>query len=248
MAFLPREKVREFIMLNLGWPTVGVELSQASLDQAIVQAIDEYISTGAVEKGVTTLDLKVDINEYELPEDVATVSKIVYMTRANNISGSTSDIFSFAMTTGEIGPNFTNFIHAAGNIGSFFEFIQNRQRVIGDDITYITMDNKLYLWPYPKMGGKVFIEYSKNTFGVLKDENISTSNQWGINWIRRYALAVAKGMLGQMRSKFGQIGGGPQGDAQTLNGADLLGQSKEEIAALREELFDHKTHQQFHVA
>ena len=90
------------------------------------------------------------------------------------------------------------------------------------------------------------IEYSKNAFGVEdKDENISLSNQWGINWIRKFALATAKGMLGKVRGKYSQVSGGPGNESQTLNAAELVAESKEEITVLKEELFDHKSHIQF---
>ena len=59
-------------------------------------------------------------------------------------------------------------------------------------------------------------------------------NAIGKHWIRRYALAVAKGMLAEIRSKFQTI---PiPGESVTLNGADLRAQSKEEKDSLKEEL------------
>lgn len=68
-------------------------------------------------------------------------------------------------------------------------------------------------------------------FSNIPFENI---NAIGKHWIRRYALAVAKGMLAEVRSKFQTI---PiPGESVTLNGADLRSQSKEEISALKEEL------------
>jgi hypothetical protein len=68
-------------------------------------------------------------------------------------------------------------------------------------------------------------------FSNIPFENI---NSIGKHWIRRYALAVAKGMLAEVRSKFQTI---PiPGESVTLNGADLRAQSKEEKDALRDEL------------
>lgn len=59
-------------------------------------------------------------------------------------------------------------------------------------------------------------------------------NAIGKQWIRRFALALSKEMLGLVRSKFGTI---PiPGDSITLNGSDLMTQSKEEQNALRDEL------------
>jgi hypothetical protein len=68
-------------------------------------------------------------------------------------------------------------------------------------------------------------------FSNIPFENI---NAIGKHWIRRYALAVAKGMLAEVRSKFQTI---PiPGESVTLNGADLRSQSKEEKDSLKEEL------------
>ena len=59
-------------------------------------------------------------------------------------------------------------------------------------------------------------------------------NAIGKQWIRRFALALCKEMLGMSRSKFGSIPI-PGNDIQ-LNGSDLISQAKEEQAALRDEL------------
>jgi hypothetical protein len=59
-------------------------------------------------------------------------------------------------------------------------------------------------------------------------------NSIGKQWIRRYALALAKEMLGRVRSKFGAI---PiPGESVTLDGDKLLAEGKEEQKALKDEL------------
>ena len=69
-------------------------------------------------------------------------------------------------------------------------------------------------------------------FENIPYENI---NSIGKQWIRRFALALSKETLGQVRSKFGNNVPIP-GDNVTLNGADLLSQAKEEQDKLRTEL------------
>ena len=84
-------------------------------------------------------------------------------------------------------------------------------------------------------------EFTDSTEGVnnlnsLPFENLPFKhiNSIGKQWIRRFALALTKEILGQVRGKFGAI---PiPGDAVTLNYADLLSQGKEEQDKLREEL------------
>jgi hypothetical protein len=158
-------------------------------------------------------------------------------------------MFQFSMYAGAFGLNWSNMQHAAANLGVFFEYMQNRNRVIGNEITFRQIDNQLMIWPAPRDASIILIEYSKNAFGIQdKDKNISTSNSWGIHWIRRMALATAKGMLGKIRGKYSQVAGGPGAESQTLNAAELVAESKEEIALLKEELYDHKSHCQFYVA
>ena len=75
-----------------------------------------------------------------------------------------------------------------------------------------------------------------NNMNTLPFANIpyDNINSIGKQWIRRYALAVSKEMLGQVRSKFSTV---PiPGESVNLNGAELLSQAKDEQSALKEEL------------
>jgi hypothetical protein len=75
-----------------------------------------------------------------------------------------------------------------------------------------------------------------NNVNTLPFENIpyKNINAIGKQWIRNYALALSKEVLGQIRGKFGSI---PiPGESVTLNASDLLGQAKAEQDALKEEL------------
>ena len=68
-------------------------------------------------------------------------------------------------------------------------------------------------------------------FGNIPYENI---NAIGKQWIRKYALALCKEMLGQVRGKFTTM---PiPGESVTLNHSELLSQAKEEQAALKDKL------------
>jgi hypothetical protein len=75
-----------------------------------------------------------------------------------------------------------------------------------------------------------------NNVNTLPFDNIpyKNINAIGKQWIRNYALALSKEVLGQVRGKFGAI---PiPGESVTLNASDLLGQAKDEQTALKEEL------------
>ncbi len=75
-----------------------------------------------------------------------------------------------------------------------------------------------------------------NNMNTLPFQNVpyENINSIGKQWIRRFALALTKEMLGQIRGKFGVV---PiPGESVTMNAADLLSQAKAEQDDLRDEL------------
>jgi hypothetical protein len=80
-----------------------------------------------------------------------------------------------------------------------------------------------------------------STYGVSGPSNapygnipFGTINSWGRQWIRQYAMALARELLGLVRSKMKSIPV-PGGDL-TLNGDDLVSQGREDKDKLRTEL------------
>jgi hypothetical protein len=122
--------------------------------------------------------------------------------------------------------------------------------------SYELRNNKLRLFPVPDEWSPEYfwVEFTIPTdiweesddvdFGVSGVNNMNTLpfdnipynniNSIGKQWIRRFALALSKEVLGQVRSKFGAI---PiPGESVTLNGEALITQGKEEQDKLRTEL------------
>ena len=120
--------------------------------------------------------------------------------------------------------------------------------------SYEIIDNKLRLYPIQvqfrqKSSGSdsqllgAFDTTSDESIGGVNNMNTlpfgniayDKINSIGKQWIRRFALALSKETLGQVRGKFG--GNVPiPGDNIQLNASDLLSQAKEEQNALRTEL------------
>jgi hypothetical protein len=70
-------------------------------------------------------------------------------------------------------------------------------------------------------------------FGLFDYEKV---NSIGRQWIRQYCLALAKELLGQVRSKFSSVPI-PNADLQ-LNGTDLVSQGREDQGRLRDQLIE----------
>ena len=115
-----------------------------------------------------------------------------------------------------------------------FQITNNRIR-----ITPIPQDNiKIYFQYFlkadrdtPKTQSGVISDYSNIPYNNVVYEQI---NDMGKQWIRKYTLALAMNMLGQVRGKYSTL---PIPNAEiTLNGADLIAQSNTDREALITEL------------
>jgi hypothetical protein len=128
--------------------------------------------------------------------------------------------------------------------------------------SYEIKDNNLRLFPVPSYWGfdeasRFWVEFfvdMKNAWDKNADyedgregiNNLNTIpfdnlpyiniNSIGKQWIRKYALALCKEMLGQIRGKFTTM---PiPGESVTLNHAELLSQAKEEQTDLKDKLME----------
>jgi hypothetical protein len=124
--------------------------------------------------------------------------------------------------------------------------------------SYEIHDNKLRIFPTPDSSSpdKFWVQFTINNqyepwdnqpgvdngakginnMNTLPFENIpyENINSIGKQWIRRFALALTKEILGQVRGKFAVV---PiPGESVSLNAAELLSQARTEMNQLRDEL------------
>jgi len=128
--------------------------------------------------------------------------------------------------------------------------------------SYELKDNMLRLFPTPSYWGfdeqdRIWVQFyvdltnawdknsnyndgreGINNLNTLPFDNIpyANINAIGKQWIRKYAMALCKEMLGQIRGKFTTM---PiPGESVTLNHSELLSQAKEEQQQLRDKLME----------
>ncbi len=126
-------------------------------------------------------------------------------------------------------------------------------RVRRSNYSYQLMGGKLRIFPIPQQDKKMWIKIAFNPdplkphvqddtihgvsnlsnvpFGHLRYERV---NEIGRQWVRQYALALSKELLGLVRSKFSSVPL-PDGDL-SLNGADLISQGREDQNSLRDKM------------
>jgi len=134
---------------------------------------------------------------------------------------------------------------------------ENNLKMRSSHYSYEIINNRLRIFPIPNTSSpakfyvkfrlsstEAYDEESDRQYGSDGVNNMNTLpfpnvpyaniNSIGKQWIRRFALALCKETLGQIRSKLGSL---PiPGNDVTLNGAALISEGKEEQNALREEL------------
>lgn len=229
---MAREKFIKEIELRLGGGMVDVELDRDHYDLAIDKALGKFRqrSSRSVEEAFIVLDLKEGQSEYVLPNEIMEV-RVVYRRVAGGIASAGQDIEPF-----EAGFLNTYLLssYRAGGIATYELYSQYREmlgRMFGAHM--------LFTW-YPQKHTLLLHRNMRTDDSVIlhvymhRPEDFLLDDPYAGPWLKDYALAQAKLMLGQARSKFSQIAG-PQGGGQ-LNGDALKQEANAEIEKLELDL------------
>jgi hypothetical protein len=237
-----KEKVVAYIRAMLGDGMIDVELDPIHYNTAIDRALMKYRqrSSNAVEESFGFLTLQTDVNEYTLAPEVMQVRQVfrrsigsrtgggdggtlfepfnlaysnTYLLASTNMGG-LSTYYMFASYQKEVGKMFGSYINFDWN--PTYKRLRITQRPRGEE--------NVLLWMYNQ----------KPDFALFQD------TYSGI-WVKDYALANCKVMLGEAREKFATIAS-PQGGTQ-LNGSALKAEGKAEMEMLEMDLINYKDNQ-----
>ena len=226
-----RQVVIDYIKTFLGDGMIDVELDPIHYNTAIDKALMRYRqrSQNSTEESFGFITLQVDQNEYFMPEEVMEVRQVfrrsIGSRSGGGDGGSLFEPFNLAYSN-------TYLLSSSnmGGLGTYFAFA-SYQNLVGKMFgSFINFDfnpttKKLRISQRPRTEESILVWM----YNYRPDFNLFQDNYAGL-WIKDYALANAKVMLGEAREKFSQIAG-PQGGT-SLNGATL----KAEGAAMIEKL------------
>jgi hypothetical protein len=223
-----RNEVIRKIKLMLGDGMIDIELDPEHYDLAVDMAVDKIRqrSENSVEEDMYALQLKADVDEYILPDEISEVRQIWNRSFGSGISGGAGmDPFELAYANSYF---FTN--NNLGGMATYDFFAQYREtinKIAATDIAFIwnPVSKKLKLLRRMRSDELVLL----HVFLRRSDEEILL-DPYLKSWARDYALAWCKKMLGEARSKFSSLPGG--GGPVSLNGAEM----KTEADALFEKL------------
>jgi hypothetical protein len=230
-----RQIVIDYIKTFLGDGIIDVELDPIHYNTAIDKALMRYRqrSQNSTEESFGFITLQVDQNEYFMPKEVMEVRQLfrrsIGSRSGGGDGGSLFEPFNLAYSN-------TYLLSSSnmGGMGTYFAFA-SYQNLVGKmfgsfiNFDYNPTSKKLRIAQRPRTEESVLAWM----YNYRPDFNLFQDNYAGI-WIKDYALANAKVMLGEAREKFATIAG-PQGGT-TLNGTALKAEGNAMIEKLDLEL------------
>lgn len=224
------KQIKAFILARLGHPVVRVELTDFQLKIVIDEAVSKlHYHAPEWAKQYLTFTTVAGQNIYELPQYVLdNLRNVTYKKNLlgfPNLGGSLeSDYFLKYFQSNLLFNDFS-----VGEYALLQMTLKTMRKVLGQDGTWEVVNNRyLQLYPAPTFTDTVIVEYYAIDSGTIHPAYK--------NFIQRYALALAKEILGQERGKYLNLPG-PGGGAR-LNGDQLIKQSQMELENLNEELFN----------
>jgi hypothetical protein len=238
-----KQKVVDYIRTLLGDGMVDVELDPAHYNVAIERALLRYRqrSQNSVEESFGFMTLQTDVNEYILAPEVMQVRQIFRRSIGSRSGGGDGgtlfEPFNLAYSN--------TYLLASSNMGGLATYMMfaSYQKEVGKMFgSFINFDfnpttKKLRITQRPRGEESILLwMYNK------KPDYILFQDTWAGIWIRDYALATCKIMLGEAREKFATIAS-PQGGTN-LNGTALKAEGKAELEVLEQDLINNKDNQQ----
>lgn len=259
---MTKNELKQYILTEFGYPVVKVELHDDHLTNAIDFARSKYIKWAvgnATQETWFTLVLSGGQSEYELPSGVTEVIDIEDSS-SDDGSGGINTLFSYQnylYNTGAMG--FLNNSSQGGilDMHTTMEFLDLLDTYTADKYSWIyhSFTNKIKIYPAPDTGNTrtlVAVDGSETTVDspgyimirsfMIDGSNLTTDasqpfNNWlyDNDWIKEYATAKAKEVLGYIRRKFANFGSiGNIGIS--LDGDTLVSEAKDEMQQLEETL------------
>ena len=231
---MSRQKITKEIELRLGGQMVDVELDPEHYELAIDKALEKYRqrAENAVEETFLDLELEVDTNLYTLPDNVIEIKDIYQRSPGGQYNnGVEFEPFGAQYINTMLGP----LGHGASGGLATYALLASQLELIGlmfgYEIQYTWSRTKHTLLIHRRPRSEIVVYLHAY---VYREESDLFADYSCYPWIKDYALAQSKLMLGEARGKFATVAG-PQGGT-TLNGEQLKADALNELAQLEEDL------------
>ena len=235
MSALPnhRDIMISEIRLLLGDGMVDVELDPDHYHLAISLAEEKLRqrSDGALEEEDIFITTQADVQEYKLPDEVQEVRRLY----RRGVGAHTSGGANFDPVDAAFYNIYLLQPNRSGGLSTwdfYNQYLETVERVFASQYNFVWYNSRktLRLIRRPTAQEDVAVRV-----WTQKSEDALLTDPYTKYWIRSWALAMCKNMLGQARNKYPSGYPGPQG-AVTLNGDQLIQEAQQEMEKLEQDI------------
>lgn len=230
-----RASLIDVLKIQLGSPTVCIEVGEEAFNVGINNALDEFRrrADNAYTQGYVVLEIQPGQTKYYLNDPRLGSNRIVNILKISRVN-----LMGLGSITGDASVYaqfFYNQLYQAGSfdilsIHMMASLAEEHQRIFAGDLAYIWDENTRMLHLLRSIGKKekVVLECA-----LERTEQELLTDRWAKQWIQHWAHSEVLEQLGTIRSKYGSLPGA--GGGITLNGSELLALSAEmQTEALRQ--------------
>jgi len=230
-----KQAVYDYCKAMLGDGMIDIELDPIHYETALNRALAVFRqrSDNAVEESYIFLTLQTDVNEYILAKEIQQVRQIFRRSIGSRTGGGSGgtvfEPFNMAYTN--------TYLLSSTNMGGLltYELFSQYQELVGKmfgafiNFTWNAQSRKLIIHQRPRTEESVMLMVYN-----IKPDFVIIDDAYSGQWIKDYALANCKMMLGQAREKFAQIAG--PGGGSSLNGSAMKTEAQAEMDKLIDDL------------
>jgi len=224
-----RANLIRVLKVQLGWPSVCVELTEEAFNVAIGNALDEFRrrADNAYHRSYVLYTIKKEQSIYYLNDPRAGTDKIVNIIKIHRVNtlgattlGGDNGVYSQMFFNQYYSGNMVDILslHLIASLSEDFE------RIFAGNLMFNFNENTRRLELYRKLyrDEKVVIECV-----MERTEQELLTDRWAKQWLQSWAHAELKEMLGMIRSKYPSLPGANGG--LSLNGDMLISEARQDF-------------------
>lgn len=224
-----RANLIRILKVQLGWPSVCVELTEEAFNVAIGNALDEFRrrADNAYRRSYVLFTIKKDQSIYYLNDPRLSTDKIVNIIKIHrvntlgaNAQGGDGGIYSQMFFNQYYSGNMVDILslHLIASLSEDFE------RIFAGNLMFNWSESSRQLELYRKLyrDEKIVMECV-----MERTEQELLTDRWAKQWLQSWAHAELKEMLGMIRSKYPSLPGANGG--LSLNGDMLISEARQDF-------------------
>lgn len=224
-----RANLIRVLKVQLGWPSVCVELTEEAFNVAIGNALDEFRrrADNAYKRNYVMFAIKKDQSIYYLNDPRLGTDKIVNIIKIHRVNslgagsfGGDNGVYSQMFFNQFFSGNMVDILsmHLIASLSEDFE------RIFAGNLMFNWNENTRQLELYRKLyrDEKIVMECV-----MERTEQDLLTDRWAKQWLQSWAHAELKEMLGMIRSKYPSLPGANGG--LSLNGDMLISEARQDF-------------------